>query len=625
MNWDQNTSEVFFEKATLSMSAQKPVITFLVNKSGVITLAGDFDVSHLGLSAPLHPGDSLFDIYHDNPSIIDAIRRSLKGEQVTVETSVNGSSFSNSFSPLLDSDGRVEQVIGVSFDTTESKKTEEILKKSEFRLRSLFNSASDAIFTMDNRTFIDCNDATLRIFQCSREQIIGQTPYRFSPPAQPNGRPSEEAAMEKINAVLDGTPQFFEWRHIRYDGTPFEAEVSLNRLDLNGEVYIQAMVRDVSKRKKAETENRRLAMVANTTTNIVVLADGDGKIEWVNPAFTRITGYTLSEVIGKRPGSFLRGPETDASVSAFMGEKVRAGEGFKDIEVINYSKEGKPYWISIEVQPIHDSSGKIVQFIAIESDITERKATQQVLLNRNEELIKTNAELDRFVYSASHDLRAPIASLLGLIEVARLEKDRDNINQLLEMQQKSLLRLDRFIKDIVDHSRNTRLDVIAEPVHFETMVDSVLEQLQFMDNFNRIRKKIDIAQHGSFFTSVTRMEILFNNLISNSIKYADLRKKDPYIEISIEAGDDHATIHIRDNGEGILPEAKPKIFEMFFRASRRGTGSGLGLYIVREAIQKIGGTIEVYSEYGEGTEFVVNIPNLTKASASVETSRPVIT
>ncbi len=625
MNWSQNTSRCFFEKATLSMSAQKPVITFLVNKSGVITLAGDFDVSHLGLSAPLHPGDSLFDIYHNNPSIIDAIRRSLKGEQVTVETSVNGSSFSNSFSPLLDSDGRVEQVIGVSFDTTESKKTEEILKKSEFRLRSLFNSASDAIFTMDNRTFIDCNDATLRIFQCSREQIIGQTPYRFSPPAQPNGRPSEEAAMEKINAVLDGTPQFFEWRHIRYDGTPFEAEVSLNRLDLNGEVYIQAMVRDVSKRKKAETENRRLAMVANTTTNIVVLADGDGKIEWVNPAFTRITGYTLSEVIGKTPGSFLRGPETDASVSAFMGEKVRAGEGFKDIEVINYSKEGKPYWISIEVQPIHDSSGKIVQFIAIESDITERKATQQVLLNRNEELIKTNAELDRFVYSASHDLRAPIASLLGLIEVARLEKDRDNINQLLEMQQKSLLRLDRFIKDIVDHSRNTRLDVVAEPVHFETMVDSVLEQLQFMDNFNRIRKKIDIAQHGSFFTSVTRMEILFNNLISNSIKYADLRKKDPYIEISIDAGDDHATIHIRDNGEGILPEAKPKIFEMFFRASRRGTGSGLGLYIVREAIQKIGGTIEVYSEYGEGTEFVVNIPNLTKAGASVETSKRVIT
>ncbi|MBA4056384.1 MAG: hypothetical protein C0490_16840, partial [Marivirga sp.] len=490
----------------------------------------------------------------------------------------------------------------------------EILKKSEFRLRSLFNSASDAIFTMDNRTFIDCNDATLRIFHCTRDQIIGQTPYRFSPLHQPNGRLSEDSAMEKINAVLNGTPQFFEWQHIRYDGTPFDAEVSLNRLDLNNEVYIQAMVRDVSKRKKAEVENRRLAMVANTTTNIVILADGDGRIEWVNPAFTRITGYTLEEVIGKRPGSFLRGPETDPGVSAFMGEKVRAGQGFKDIEIINYSKEGRPYWISIEVQPILDNTGKVAQFIAIESDISERKATQQVLLDRNEELIKINAELDRFVYSASHDLRAPIASLLGLIEVARLEKDRDSINHLLEMQQKSLLRLDRFIKDIVDHSRNTRLAVVAERVNFETMVHSVLEQLQFMDNVNRISKRVNVIQSAPFFTSVTRLEILFNNLISNSIKYADLRKTDPYIDISIEADENYAEIRIKDNGEGIPSEAHTKIFEMFFRASRRGSGSGLGLYIVKEAIQKIGGNIEVHSEYGEGTEFVMIIPNLREAN-----------
>lgn len=604
-------------KKQISMSAQKPVVTFLINKSGAISLAGDFDLSRLGLSRDLRAGESIFDIYHNNSDIIDAVKRSLSGEHVTIETSTNGSSFSNSFSPLVDLEGNVVQVIGVSFDVTESKRTEEILKKSEFRLRSLFNSASDAIFTMDNRTFIDCNEATLRIFQCKRDQIVGQTPYRFSPLYQPNGRLSEEAAMEKINAVLEGKPQFFEWRHIRYDGTPFDAEVSLNRLDLNNEVFIQAMVRDVSNRKKAEVENRRLAMVANATTNMVVVADGEGRIEWINPAFTRITGYTLEEVIGKTPGSFLGGPETDPKVSFYMGQKIRAGQGFKDVEVVNYSKEGRQYWVSIEVQPILDNTGKVIQFIAIESDISERKATQQVLLNRNEELIKINTELDRFVYSASHDLRAPIASLLGLIEVARLERDRESINHLLEMQQKSLLRLDRFIKDIVDHSRNTRLDVIAEPVNFETMVHSVLEQLQFMDNVNRLTKKINVVQSAHFFTSSTRLEILFNNLISNSIKYADLRKNDPYIDISVVADENFAEIHIRDNGEGIPSEAQSKIFEMFFRASRRGSGSGLGLYIVKEAIQKIGGNIEVHSEYGQGTEFVVRIPNFKKINASV--------
>ena len=492
----------------------------------------------------------------------------------------------------------------------EVRKEGEVLRKSEFLLRTLFNTASDAIFTMDNRTFIDCNPATLRIFQCTQEQIIGQTPYRFSPLRQPDGRLSEEAAMEKINAVLAGKPQFFEWCHIRYDGTPFDAEVSLNRLDLeDGEVQIQAIVRDVSERKKAEAVHRQLAMVANTTTNMVVITDSEGKIEWINPAFTRVTGYTLNEVVGRKPGDFLTGPETDPEASSKMGRLIQAGHGFKDIEIINYTKEKKPYWVSIEVQPIVSQNGRITQFIGVESDISERKAAQKVLEDRNEDLIRINAELDRFVYSASHDLRAPIASLLGLIEVARLEKNMDNMSNLLDMQQKSLLRLDQFVKDIVDHSRNTRLKVIPEAVDFEQVVQDALEQLQFMDNVKAIRKIISIHQDGAFFTSATRIDIILKNLISNAIKYADLKKDDPYLQVTILSDEREATIRIRDNGEGISTESQPKIFDMFFRASLKSSGSGLGLYIVKEAVQKIGGTIAVSSTPGEGTEFVVTIPN----------------
>ncbi len=588
----------------------KSVEVFLIDEEGVLTASKGFDLASFGSKPGPASGLSVFELFSDEPPLLDHFHRALRGEQVNTENTVDGITYSTTLTPVLNANGKVRHVIGVTYDITESKKAPEIIRKSEFRLRMLFNSAHDAIFTMNNKTFIDCNDATLRIFQCTKEQIIGQTPYRYSPAHQPDGRASEESAMEKIMAALDGKPQFFEWQHIRYDGTPFDAEVSLNRLDLEGEVQIQAIVRDVSERKRAEEENRQLAMVANTTTNMVLLGNREGRIEWVNPAFTRVTGYTLEEVIGKKPGSFLQGPGSDKKVADFIRTKIKSGLGFKEAEIINYKKDGTPFWASIEVQPIMDKTGQVVQFVAIESDITERIATSQALVDRNEDLLKINAELDRFVYSASHDLRAPISSLLGLIEVARLEKNMENMERLLDMQKKSLIRLDQFIKDIVDHSRNTRLKVEAESINFEHMVNTTLEQLQFMDNASLVDRTVEIEQDVPFFSAATRLEIVFKNLISNALKYADLRKDNPYLKVHIKCTDQYATIRVKDNGEGIPEAAKPKIFDMFYRASSNGTGSGLGLYIVKEAVQKIGGTIQVDSEYGNGTEFLVEIPNM---------------
>jgi signal transduction histidine kinase len=242
-------------------------------------------------------------------------------------------------------------------------------------------------------------------------------------------------------------------------------------------------------------------------------------------------------------------------------------------------------------------------------EIGTRKETESKLLTTNKELTKRNAELDNFVYSVSHDLRAPIASVLGLINLAKRDKDLTMKNIYLDKINNSALQQDNFIKEILDQSRNSRLEIKKEEILFQPLIDETFNQLKFATSTGgEVERIINVNQTGTFYSDRWRLKVILNNIISNSIRYRNGR--DPVINVNVEITDRKAFVEIEDNGRGIPNEHLNKVCQMFYRATDDGAGSGLGLYIVKETIDKLQGSIKIESEVGKGTTVRLVIPEL---------------
>lgn len=252
----------------------------------------------------------------------------------------------------------------------------------------------------------------------------------------------------------------------------------------------------------------------------------------------------------------------------------------------------------------------------------KRKKAEHTLRQQNEELVKINKELDSFVYSVSHNLRAPLMSVLGLINLVQIEntKSDQTLNQYFAMMQHSIHKLDDTLKEILDYSRNARSELNIEHLDFERLVEENFERLRYMEGSDQLTKSLRVQNTSHLYSDSYRLSVIINNLVSNAIKYRDVNKHYSIIDIHATIDDAQLQITFRDNGIGISKEFITKIFDMFFRATDRSEGAGLGLYIVKETIDKLAGNIQVDSVLGEGTTFKIQIPNLKILKETTEHS-----
>ena len=258
-----------------------------------------------------------------------------------------------------------------------------------------------------------------------------------------------------------------------------------------------------------------------------------------------------------------------------------------------------------------DKHNNVVRMNGTAQDVTELKRKEEMLERQNEELQKINAELDKFVYSVSHDLRAPLTSMLGIIEISIEESESQNMQERLNLLKTNITKLDQFILDILDHSRNARMEIRNEEINFHEIVNDITANLKYGSGISdhKVDVRVNIKSDGYFYSDKNRMIIILNNLISNAIRYANPDTKNPFVEIDVMVNEREANIVIQDNGIGIDKAFHDKIFEMFYRVSHNSIGSGLGLYLVKESLKKLNGTIKVQSEKGKGTVFYISIPN----------------
>ncbi len=279
-----------------------------------------------------------------------------------------------------------------------------------------------------------------------------------------------------------------------------------------------------------------------------------------------------------------------------------------NIEYRIRNKSGKYEWIYDAGKAIWDENDKPVRMVGSIINISKRKENEEWIRQQNELLEKTNAELDRFVYITSHDLKAPLLSILGLINLAELSANKVEVDLCLKMMKDRINGLETFISDIINYSRNVRVGLVRDPIDIKKIISGIINEFIFMKDVDKIHFDIDVNPELQFISDEKRFSVIMKNLISNAIKYHNYKQQNPEIKIKAYSKDHQIHISVKDNGEGIDPKMQPKIFDMFFRGTEKSNGSGLGLYIVREMLDKISGKITVQSAPGVGTEFALVLP-----------------
>jgi len=496
------------------------------------------------------------------------------------------------------------RTVASMLDITERKRADNELRESERRYRQLIDQAADGIFLVSpqgdfllvNRKF--CEMLGYTEAELLRLNVVDTYPEEL-----------RELARSRIKRVNDGENMTFERPVKRKDGSTFLAELSVIRLENR---KIQGIIHDITERKKAEEELRRLSIAIEQAAEDIIITDTEGVIQYVNPAFEKITGYTRQEAIGHTPRLLKSGVHGPAFYE-HLWNTVTNGEIWSG-RITNRRKDGKLIQEDATISPLLNSAGGLTGYVSLKRDITEAvKIEAQLRQTQKLEAIGTLAG------GIAHDFNNMLAAMMGYVELAKYKTTDIKIQPYMEQVLKACDRAKGLVAQILTFSRQHEQE--KKPVEIAAVVKEALKLLR-----SSLPSTIEIRQnyaggHDTALADPVQIHQVIMNLCTNAA-YA-MRDGEGVLEVSLEQREilpgypaydpglkpgSYLRITVRDNGEGIDPGIKDKIFDPFFTTKKPGEGTGLGLSVVYGIVRDHGGSIAVKSRRGEGTTFTILLP-----------------
>ncbi|HYG38830.1 MAG TPA: PAS domain S-box protein [Cytophagales bacterium] len=502
--------------------------------------------------------------------------------------------------PLIDANGNLFSVIGTIVDITEHKLTNEALVKSEERFRRLFENTPMAKGISRNGIIIQVNNSFAKLFgYTSPSELIGTSLLNQI------ALPEREEIRDRMMARSRGekVPDAYEFNGIKKDGTVFPLHADVAFLELPDGMATIVTLKDITEEKLAEMQLKKSEAKFRTLFESelmgILIADDTGKILEANNAFFNMLGYTPEDLkSGVLNWKTITPEEYYRRDLEGVRECLTTGI-MRPFEKEYFKKDGKRIPVLIGGSRIQNDN-KGVTFII---DISALKQSR-------EELKATNKELNTFLYMASHDLKGPLASVIGLTQIAKTESQEPATQNYLDLIMRSTAKLDRSLMNLMKIMKIKGDNEQKEAIDLVQLIEEIKDNLKQIDGYKKVKITYSVNLSSPLFNDLGIINSVLQNLIENSIKYQSSLNAFPFVNINISEIGNNVIIEVEDNGKGIDPGIKHKVFDMFYRGTSDSKGSGLGLYIVKNAVEKIQGTIDFRARENGGTVFTVVIPKI---------------